>query len=95
VTKIIFSQKAIQALLSQAKYIYELTFSIEKADSYLDEMEAYINHALSVHPKLGRPVPELGLNIRKLVYKRYSILYRIIDTKIEILTIYKENLPNI
>ena len=94
-TKITFSQNAIDALLSQAKYIYELTLSVEKADNYLNEMEAYIHHTLNIHPQLGRPAPELGLDIRKLVYKRYSILYRITNIEIEILTIYKQNLPSL
>ena len=94
-TKITFSQKAVDALLSQARYIYELTLDIKKADIYLDEMEDYISTTLRVHPKIGRPAPELGLGIRKLVYKRYSILYRMTEVQIEILTIYKENLPSI
>ncbi|HHD79501.1 MAG TPA: type II toxin-antitoxin system RelE/ParE family toxin [Epsilonproteobacteria bacterium] len=93
--KITFSQNAVDALLSQAKYIYELTLSVEKADNYLDEMEAYIHHALNFHPQLGRPAPELGFGVRKLVYKRYTILYRITDIEIEILTIYKQNLPSL
>ena len=94
-TKITFSQKAMDALLSQATYIYGLTLSTKKADSYLDEMEDYINHTLQVHPQLGRATPELGSGVRKLLYKRYSILYRITDIEIEILAIYKQNLPNI
>lgn len=93
--KITFSQKAVDALLSQAKYIYELTLDIHKADRYLDEMEDYISNTLRIHPQIGRPIPEFGEDIRKLVYKQYSILYRILDTKIEILTIYKENLPKL
>ena len=94
-TKITFSQKAIDALISQAKYIYELTYNKQKADTYLDEMETYITNTLKVHPHIGRPAPELGIDIRKLVYKRYSILYRITEIQIEILVIYRENLPNL
>lgn len=93
--KITFSQIAVHALLSQAKYIYELTLDGDKADAYLDKMEDYITTSLEKHPELGRPAPELGLDIRKLVYKRYTILYRITDIEIEILTIYKENLPSL
>jgi len=95
VTKITFAQNAVDALLSQASYIYELTQSIAKADGYLDEMKAYLHHTLTIHPQLGRPAPELGLGVRKLVYKRYTILYRLTDTEIEILTIYKQNLPSL
>jgi plasmid stabilization system protein ParE len=95
VTKITFSQKAIDALVSQAKYIYQLTLNIQKADLYLDEMETYITHTLKRHPLIGRAAPELGQDIRKLVYKKYSILYRITELEIKVLIIYKENLPNL
>jgi len=95
VNKIIFSKNATDALLSQASYIYQLTLDVNKADIYLDEMEDYIRNTLRIYPNIGRPAPELGLNIRKLVYKRYSILYRIENIQIEILSIYRENLPNI
>ena len=93
--KITFAQKAIDALLSQASYIYKLTLDVKKADIYLDEMEDYIISILRTYPQIGRPAPELGFDVRKLVYKRYSILYRITDIEIEILTIYNENLPNL
>jgi len=95
VTKITFSKVAVNALLSQAKYIFELTLDENKADAYLDDMKDYLTAVLTNHSMIGRPAPELGLEIRKLVYRRYTVLYRITDTQIEILTLYKENLPNI
>ena len=93
VTKITFSQKAVDALIAQANYIFKLTADEEKADLYLDMMESYITQTLSQYPLIGRPAPEISEGIRKLVYKRYTILYRIHLEEIEILTIYKENLP--
>lgn len=39
------------------------------------------------------PMPEFGEGIRRVVYKRYSFIYRVQDDVIEILTIYRENLP--
>ncbi len=36
---------------------------------------------------------EYGKDIRRVVYKRYSFLYRVKGNVIEILTIYRENLP--
>jgi plasmid stabilization system protein ParE len=50
---------------------------------------------LNEFPKLGRPADEFGKGIRKLVHQRYSILYRIEDNYILVITIYKENLPSL
>jgi len=36
---------------------------------------------------------ELAPNTRKLVYQGFSIIYRIANDRVEILTIYRENLP--
>ncbi len=94
-TEIRFSQKAVDNLLIQAQYIFEVTQDVQKADLYLDQMQAYIEQTLTQHPLIGRSAPEIGVNIRKLVYRRFTILYRIHLDHIEILTIYKENLPHL
>lgn len=93
--KVLFSQKASNRLIEQAQYIFEQTKNAKKADAFLDTMESYITSVLNEYPKLGRAAPEYGTDIRKLVYKRYSILYRIDKDCIRILTLYRENLPNI
>lgn len=36
---------------------------------------------------------KFGAGIRRLSYQKYSILYRINDEQIDILTFYRENLP--
>jgi plasmid stabilization system protein ParE len=56
-------------------------------------MKEYIVTMLSSFPKAGRPSEELAPNTRKLVYQGYSIVYRIAQEHIEILTLYRENLP--
>jgi len=92
VINVLFSQKATDRLIEQAKYIYEQTHSIEKADLFLDTMESYIISTLQQYPELGRIAQEHGKDIRKLVYRRYTILYRIDTDCIRILTLYRENL---
>ena len=94
-TNVIFTKEATNNLISQARFIYELTLDIEKADKYLLTMKAHIIHTLGYFPKLGRSAEEYGLNIRKLVHKNYTILYLLEKNTIYIVTIYKENLPNI
>jgi len=94
-SNIIFSKKATDELVSQAIYIFEQTMNPTKADEFLDTMKLYITKTLYAFPKIGRPAPEFGEEVRKLIYQRYSILYRIGKNEIEILTLYRENLPNI
>lgn len=90
---VLFSQKATDRLIEQAQYIYAQTHNMEKADLFLDTMESYITSTLQQYPKLGRIAQEHGKDIRKLVYRRYTILYRIDTECIRILTLYRENLP--
>lgn len=95
VHKIVFSKTAVANLVEQAKYIYEQTKNEQVADKYLDKMKNYIIQTLSHFPKSGRPTEELATNTRKLVYQGYSIIYTISDMQIEILVIYRENLPKL
>ena len=91
-TKVVFSKTATKNLISQAKYIFEQTKSVELSDKYLDKMNIFIVDILSTFPQSGRPAEDLVPNTRKLVYQGYSIIYRITDLHIEILTIYRESL---
>ncbi len=93
VTKVVFSRTATKNLISQAKYIFKQTKSVELSDKYLDKMKVFIVDILSTFPQSGRPSEDLAPNTRKLVYQGYSIIYRITDIHVEILTIYRENLP--
>ena len=94
-TNVIFTQEATNNLISQARFIYELTLDIEKADKYLLTMKAHIIQTLGYFPKLGRAAEEYGKDIRKLVHKNYTILYILEKSTVHIITIYKENLPKI
>ena len=92
VPSIVFSKKAMKALKHQALYIFEQTQNIDLSDIYLDEMKEFIVSILSKFPKSGRLTDEILMGSRRLVYKGYSIIYQIGDGRIEILTIYRENL---
>ena len=95
VREVLFSQNATDALIEQASYIFEQTENADIADRYLDDMEDFITTMLTTFPKAGRPAEELGKGVRKLVYQRYSILYKISKEHIMILTLFRENIPNI
>ena len=95
-TNIQFTDEATNNLISQALYIYELTLDTQKADKYLLTMKAHIVQSLGYFPRLGRPAEAFGKGVRKLVHQQYTILYKLqINNEISILTIYRENLPNI
>lgn len=38
-------------------------------------------------------MPDYGEGVRRIVYKRYSFVYRVKGDEIQILTIYRENRP--
>lgn len=93
--EVIFAPKATDVLVAQAVYIFEKTQNIDIADKYLDDMQDYITTILSSFPKAGRPAEEYGEGVRKLVYQRYSILYKTTNEQISVLTLFRENLPDV
>jgi len=93
VIKVIFSDKAQTQLIDHARFIYEQGRNADIADAYLDKMRDYIVDILTQFPKSGRPSSEIIENSRKLVYQGFSIIYCIEVSQIEILIIYRENLP--
>ena len=95
IDRVIFSKKATQRLIEQAHYIFEKTKDPNTADAFLDNMKLYLEEVLTTFPKIGRATPEFGEGVRKVIYQSYSILYRINQDTIEVLTIYRENIPEV
>lgn len=93
--KIEFTEDSLQNLDEIAQYIYDETHSKSITSKHIRKLRTFIKALLLDFPKLGRPAEEFGRNIRKLVYQRYCILYIIQEHDISIVTIYRENLPNI
>ena len=87
-----FSQKAYQRLESLAEYIYQQSGSKKTTVAYIKKLRQYSIETLSHFPQAGRPSEALAPNTRKLVYQGFSIIYRVSDENIEVLTIYRENL---
>ena len=93
VIEIVFSKKANQRLKELALYIFKKFQDADIVDIYLDKLMHFIIDTLVNFPLAGRSCEEYGKGTRKLVYQGFSIIYRIGLEQIEILTIYKENLP--
>lgn len=91
--KIRFTPKFYQRLDEISDYIYVESKSKALTVAYIKKLKKHINISLSDFPKLGRPADEFGPKIRKFVHQRYSILYKIEEEYILVITIYRENLP--
>ena len=93
--KIEFTEESLQNLDDIAHYLFEETKSKAITAKHIRKLRAFTKASLIDFPKLGRPAEEFGKNMRKLVYQRYCILYIIEIDHINIVTIFRENLPNI
>lgn len=90
---IVFSPRAKQRLGEIADYLYSQNLSKAFVINYLKQFEAWLNVLLGQFPESGVLLPEYGDEIRKVVYKKYSFVHRIKSDRIEVLTIFRENLP--
>ena len=93
--KIKFTAKFYQRLDEISDYIYEKSASKKVTVHYIKHLKKHIYFSLSDFPKMGRPAEEFGAGIRKLVHQRYTILYKIEEEYILVITIYKQNLPSL
>jgi len=93
--RIELAPKFHQRLDEIAICIYQQSLSNQFTVQYITQLKKHIIASLSTFSKIGRSAEEFGIDIRKLVYKRCSILYRIETDYILILTIYRENLPRL
>lgn len=91
--EIVFSPCAIERLQEIAEYLYAQDLSNQFVLDYLDRFEEYLLKVLGQFPEAGTPMKEYGKDVRRIVYQKYSFLYRVNNEMIEILTIYRENLP--
>ena len=95
--KIKFSPHAEQCLEDIADYLYQQDCSKKFVLKYLMQFKTWLKKVLLQFPESGIQVPELevkyGKGIRRVSYQKYSFVYRVKDNTIEILTIYRENLP--
>ena len=90
---IIFSPRAKQRLEDMAEYLYRQSLSKEFVRSYLTQFQVWLETVLGQFPESGALMPEYGEGVRKVVYREYSFIYRNTGDVVEILTVYRENLP--
>ena len=65
---------SLESQVKATRFIAEISKSVEK---------------LQVFPETGRVVPEYGIShIREVIYKKYRIVYYILENRIVILTVF-------
>ncbi|WP_353661817.1 type II toxin-antitoxin system RelE/ParE family toxin [Hydrogenimonas sp. SS33] len=89
----VFTKKAASRLAEAAAFVYEESGNPEVADRVLNDLKTCIVRMLGTFPRLGRPAPEFGHGIRKLVCRKFTVLYRIKKGKVIVMTLFRENLP--
>jgi len=90
---IVFSPHARQKLEEIAEYLYQHQLSKSFVQGYLHRFETWLETVLGNFPDSGSPMLEYGEDIRRIVYQKYSFIYRLKGNEIEILTVYRENQP--
>jgi plasmid stabilization system protein ParE len=91
--RIVFSPRAQQRLAEVADYLYQQNLSQRFVLDYMQRFEDWLNTLLVRFPESGTSMPDFGEGIRRVVYQKYSFVYRLKGETIEILTVYRENLP--
>ena len=91
--RIVFSPRAQQRLEEIADYLYQQQLSERFVLAYLQRFEDWLITLLGQFPESGTLLPEFGDHVRRVVYQKYSFVYRINGDAVEILTIYRENRP--
>ena len=91
--RIVFSPRAQQRLEEIADYLYQQHLSNQFVVNYLQRFEDWLITLLGQFPESGTLMPEFGYDVRRVVYQKYSFVYRINGNAVEILTLYRENRP--
>ena len=83
--KVVWSPQSLQDLEDIAEYIAK---DSEYYASLVIENIVESIEILALFPRIGRKVPELQKeNVREIFYKRYRIIYQIVDDHVEIITV--------
>lgn len=90
---VIFSPHALQWLTEITDYLLEQSGSVAVVQQLIDKLHSYLSLVLGQFPESGTPMPELGENMRRVVYQSYSIIYRLQGDAIQIMSLYRENRP--
>ena len=85
--KVIWTKEALERLSEIEEFISQ--DSPQRAEKFINFLIER-GESISENPEIGRVVPEISNpRIRELIAKKYRIVYRIKNNKIEILTVFE------
>ncbi len=85
--KVIWTEESLEKLSAIEEFIG--TDSPERAEIFVDYL-IMKGESISENPKMGRIVPEISNpNIREIIVKKYRIVYKNSEEKVEILTVFE------
>ena len=83
--RVFWSTLALERVSEEAEHIAR--DSAEAAEKWIDDIFASVER-LEMFPESGRMVPELNRrDVREVLHKRYRVIYKIKENRIEILTV--------
>lgn len=91
--RIELSSRAYQRFEDITDYLYEQNLSKQFVVNYINQFENWLETTLVQFPESGTLMPEYGEGVRRIIYQKYSFIYRVDGELIKILTLYRENLP--
>lgn len=92
--RIVFTKLANKRLAEVAAYLYRQKCSKSFVVSYIKGFKDCLKRILLEFPEAGTPVPQYGKGVRRIICQEYTFLYQVIKNRIDILTVFKENLPD-
>ena len=87
--KIIVEPEALQDLFNIKLYITKQD-SITKANNFISELKNKIKSLKNMPQRCRKSFYSKSNNTHDLIYKGYTIVYKIIDTNVHILTIFRQ-----
>ena len=86
---LIYSNSSLRDIENIKEFIS--TGSVSNANHFIKSIRDRIS-LLKKHPEIGPPVyPERFINLRKLLFKSYRIIYQYMDEKVIIITIHHQS----
>ncbi len=87
--KVIVEPEAVQDLLGIKRYITEQD-SITKSVTFISELKKSINTLVEMPHRCRKSLYTDDENVHDMIYKSYTIVFKIIDTNVHILTIFRQ-----
>jgi len=87
--QIIVESEAFQDLINIKTYITEQD-TLNKANKFISELKKSIQTLNSMPQRCRKSYYTDDKNIHDLIYKKYTIVFKIIENKVHILTIFRQ-----